>query len=280
LEVVRDRREKSEQPPRPREWSPLAELRDMDLPTILAQTPSPTPPAEPTSVPVKGHSEALPRAAFFAAAVLAVLALSVWLSLSYTDAPEASSSTPAPTAVDPAVQRQQELEAIRSYFRQFDALLGPLRLAHDIFNQESNVRVSVAEQVDHVGRLKEQIRTARERLQEIRPPALLAKAHGEYLQGLQLEEEALDSLLQFIETSQAGYSNRAAVQSQEAKAHIDRAKSILAAYREWAGMPEPTRLPTPTPIYTPTYGLPPTVTPTYPPIKTPTPTPFPTQPIR
>src|SRR5512139_2229475 len=45
LDVVRDHRDKSGTPPRPKEWSPLAELRDMDLPTILAQTPSPTPPA-------------------------------------------------------------------------------------------------------------------------------------------------------------------------------------------------------------------------------------------
>jgi tetratricopeptide (TPR) repeat protein len=282
LEVVRDHREKAERPPKPKEWSPLAELRDMDLPTILAQTPSPQPPPAPVPLyePVRDRVEAVRRAALFALAVLAVLALSVWLNLD-TTRPEgaAVASTAVPTTVDLASLREQERLAVQAYFWQYDELLGPLRRAHDVFNQQSNVRVSVAEQVDHVGRLKTQIETTRAKLEEMVPPALLAEAHQEYITGMVLEEEALDSLLRYIETSQNGYANRAAVKFQEASAHMDRAKATFAAYREWAGVPEPTRLPTPTPIFTPTYGRPPTVTPTYPPINTPTPTPFPTQPI-
>lgn len=283
LEVVRDHREKAERPPRPKEWSPLADLRDMDLPTILAQTPSPQPPAPvPLYVPVRDRYAAVQRALLFALAVLAVLALSVWL---YVDtarpqSPVAVLSTLVPTAtVDLASLREQERLAVQAYFQQFDELLGPLRLAHDVFNQQSGVRVSVAEQVNHVGRLRIQIGATRARMGDMVPPALLADAHQEYVTGLVLEEEALDSLLQYIETSQNAYENQAAVKFQAASAHINRAKETFTAYREWAGVPEPTRLPTPTPIHTPTYGRPPTVTPTYPPINTPTPTPFPTQPI-
>jgi hypothetical protein len=280
LDVVRDHRDKSGSPPRPKEWSPLADLRDMDLPTILAQTPSPMPPPAPVPVyvPVRDRSDALRRAALFAQAVLAVLALSVLLNLNVA-APEtpAGVSTAVLPTVDLASLHEQERVAVQSYFLQFDELLGPLRLAHDVFNQQSNVRVSVAEQVDHVGRLMAQIETTRRRLEEIEPPEPLTEAHQEYVQGLVLEEEALDSLLRYIETSQNGYANRASVKFQEAGAHINRAKATLAAYRDWAGVPEPTRLPTPTPIYTPTYGRPPTITPTYPPIKTPTATPVPTK---
>lgn len=282
LDVVRDHREKAERPPRPKEWSPLAELRDMDLPTILAQTPSPKPPPEPVPlyVPVKDRYEAVLRAVLFGLAVLAVLALSVWLYVKETPLEETVAfSPPVATTVDLASLREQERLQVQAYFRTFDELLGPLRRAHDIFNQQSSVRVSVAEQVDHVGRLKTQIETTRGKLERIVPPELLTEAHQEYVAGLVLEEEALESLLRYIETSQNGYASRAAVKFQEASAHIDRAKATFAAYREWAGVPEPTRLPTPTPIYTPTYGRPPTITPTYPPINTPTPTPFPTQPI-
>jgi tetratricopeptide (TPR) repeat protein len=278
LDVVRDHRDKSGIPPKPKEWSPLAELRDMDLPTILAQTPSPTTPAPvPVYVPVRDPWGRIRWATFFAVAVLAVLILSVAFSL-WREAP-AGVRTPAVPTIDPASLRAQEREAVQSYFRQFDELLGSLRLAHDVFNQQSNVRVSVAEQVDHVGRLKAQVETTHSKMQAMVPPTPLAEAHQEYVEGLTLEEEALDSLLRFIETSQNGYANRAAVKFQEAGAHMDRAKATFAAYREWAGAPEPTRLPTPTPLRTPTYGRPPTVTPTYPPIKTPTPTPFPTKKI-
>lgn len=283
LDVVRDHREKAERPPRTKEWSPLSDLRDMDLPTILAQTPSPQPAPEPVPlyVPVRDRYDAVLRAALFSAAVLAVLALAIWLNLRETArAPEVVvGNTPAATVIDLASLREQERLAVQAYFQQFDGLLGPLRLAHDVFNQQSNVRVSVAEQVDHVGRLKAQIGMTLDRLEAITPPEILAEAHQDYVAGLVLEEEALDSLLRYVETSQNGYANRAAVKFQEASARIDRANATFVAYREWAGMPEPTRLPTPTPIYTPTYGRPPTVTPTYPPIKSPTPTPFPTQPI-
>lgn len=281
LEVVRRRGAESGRPPRPKEWSPLAELRDLELPKILAETPAtvPPPPPVPLYTPTKESGEALRRAALFALAVLAVLSLAVFLSIRPVEAPAPPSTAAAPPTVDLALLRQQELESVQVYLRDFDALLGPLRLAHDVFNQQSNERVSLAEQVEHVGRLRVQVRAARVQMQKLAPPPLLSEAHQEYLQGLILEEEALDSLLRYFETSQAGYSNRATVKFQESKSHIDRAKATFAAYREWAGMPEPTRLPTPTPLRTPTYGRPPTATPTHPPFPTFTPTPPPTQPI-
>ncbi len=283
LEVVRRRGAESGRPPRPKEWSPLAELRDMELPKILAATPAtvPPPPPVPLYTSPKEPGDALRRAALFTLAVLSVLALSVFLSIRPVEAPApaGTAAAPTPTTVDLALLRQQEREAVGIYLRDFDILLGPLRLAHDVFNQQSNERVSLAEQVEHVGRLRVQVRAARVQMQKLTPPPLLSEAHQEYVQGLVLEEEALDSLLRFIETSQAGYSNQAAVKFQESKAHIDRAKATFAAYREWAGVLEPTRLPTPTPLRPPTYGRPPTTTPTYPPFPTFTPTPPPTQPI-
>ena len=280
LEVVRQRSAASGRPPRPKEWSPLAELRDMELPKILAATPAtvPPPPRVPLHVPVREPGAGLRRAALFALAVLAVLVLAVYMGIQ-TDGHRPEPATPAPATVDPGKSRPQEREAVQVYLRDFDLLLGPLRLAHDVFHRESNERVSLAEQVQHVGRLRVQVRAARVQMQKLLPPALLNEAHQEYVQGLVLEEEALDSLLRYFETSQVGFSNQAAVKFQESKAHIDRAKATLAAYRQWAGMPEPTRLPTPTSARTPTYGPSPTVTPTYRPYPTFTPTPPPTQPI-
>lgn len=287
LDLVRKRGEASGRPPQPREWSPLAELRELDLPAILAQTPPPsTPPPAPVPpgallrpVPRPGPPEFLGRFAIFAGAIVIVLLLSIYLSLSPEEKPLPTRlPTPTPT-VDVSILQEQERAAVRAYFYEVDALLGPLRLAHDLYRGQSSVRVSVAEQADRTMRLLAQVRLTRGNLRDLTPPEMLREAHQEYQQGLSLEEEALESLLRYLDTSQAGYANRAAVRFQEAAAHLDRAKAIWDTYREWAGIPQPTRLPTPTPLHTPTYGPSPTVTPTFPPRPTPTPTPFPTQPI-
>ncbi|MBN1485443.1 MAG: hypothetical protein JXA37_12050 [Chloroflexia bacterium] len=281
LELVQDRR--GDKPSRPQEWSSLGELLDMDLPTILSETPSPTtpkPPAEPLVYREPDH-QGVWRAVLFAGVVVAVLILAVIFAkmpLQPDNPGTGPTNRPSPT-IDLTALPNQERPHILIYFNQLDSVLGPLRLAHDIYKGQSNQRVSLADQVSYTNRLRAQVVAALETLQQVEPPTVLAKAHGEYLHGLSLEQEALDNLLRYFETSQAGYSNRATVKMQEAGFYMDQAKAVWEAYRAWVGLAEPTRMPTPSPRSAPTFGPTPSITPTFRPEATATPSPLPTEPI-
>jgi len=273
LERVREGRT---EPQRPAEWSALGDLLDLDLPRML--TPLPAPAAPESSAEVRRDWLA-PwwQTGLFFLAVLVVLSLSFYLSVRPAgDAP----ATPgiAPTR-NVALSQQHEREVVRAYFAELDAWRSPLRLAHDVYRGQSNQRVSLADQVAYTRALRDQVVVAREALQGLKPPPALAEAHWEYSEGLRLEQEGLDSLLDYFRTSQTSAARQATVDLQEAGTHLERAKAIWADYRQAAGLPEPTRLPTPTPRATPTYGPTPTMAPTFTPRPTNTPTPFPTQPI-
>lgn len=280
LEVVRDQ---GAQPRRPREWSSLDDLLDMDISAMLAQNPPlPVTMAEP--IVERDPFQGFWRVALFSFAVLAVLALSVAFAVGLFDTHD-NNPAPPPTAVptiDVSSLREQERLQIRSYFQELDLLLGPLRLAHDVYRNlywgRNSPPLSMAEQIEQTAQLKVHILATLESLQEMEVPTVLEEAHEEHVQGLQMEKEALDSMLRYMETMQTGYSHQAMVKFQEAEIHLERAKAIWAAYREWAGLPEPTRLPTPTPEATPTFGPTASATPTFPPRPTATETPLPTQP--
>ena len=282
LDVLEGRRKECPRPERPPEESPLADLRKRGLLAMLAEAP-----AEAT-FKAGGRRlfrnavsfQAVVRVGGFAVAVLLVLFLAVYLTVQpVNDLPP--TPTPVPT-MDRALLDERKRDTVRAYFGRLDILLGPLRLAHDVYRNRSNLRVSLPEQMEHVRLLRNQVAEALEGLKSLSCPPdfpALVEAHQEYLEGLTLELEGLNNLLRYYETLQLDFSRRAADKFQEASEHLGRARNIWTAYRAWVGLPEPTPLPTPTPIITPTYGPTPTPTPTFPPLPTRTPTPFPTNPI-
>lgn len=281
LDVLESRREEP-RPARLSGESPLADLREKDLLAMLAEAP-----AEATSRVGERRLlrntlsfQAVVRVGGFAIAVLLVLFLAVYLTVQPTnDLPP--TPTPVPT-MDRALLDEQKRSIVRAYFGRLDTLLGPLRLAHDVYRSRGNLRVSLPEQMEHVRLLRNQVAEALEGLKNLPCPPdfpALVEAHQEYLEGLALELEGLNNLLRYYETLQLVFSRRAADKFQEASEHLGRARNIWTAYRTWVGLPEPTPLPTPTPIVIPTYGPTSTPSPTLPPLPTRTPTPFPTNPI-
>lgn len=279
LELVRKRSAESGRPPRPREWSPLAELRDLDLPAILSQTPPPTPPPPPPAPPRRHPLHFLGRFAIFAGSIVLTLVLVVYMSVTPMGEPLSPTPSPPPPTIDTSYLAAQDRVAIHNYFYQVDLLLGPLRLAHDTYRSRNSVRLGLSELSSINLNLKDEVGRAREGLQKIEPPAPLRPAHQEYLLALALEEEALDNLVRYFETSQVGYANRAAIRFQESSRHFDQVQETWKRWRDQFGIPEPTRLPTLPMPSLPTRGPSPTPTPTLTPRPTPTPTYFPTRPI-
>ncbi len=76
-------------------------------------------------------------------------------------------------------------------------------------------------------RLREQIDISYRAIESISPPPSLAQAHAEYLAGLAKERAALDEILAFYGSFRVELANRAALQMEDAAAHLDRARAAF-----------------------------------------------------
>jgi hypothetical protein len=75
--------------------------------------------------------------------------------------------------------------------------------------------------------LREEVDAAYAMMAELRPPASLAAAHALYLDGLQLERNALEEMLAFYSSFSIERANRAALQMADAGSHLQRALNLF-----------------------------------------------------
>jgi tetratricopeptide (TPR) repeat protein len=78
-------------------------------------------------------------------------------------------------------------------------------------------------------RLRATVQQALDDMDSLRPPSTLQQAHDDYRQGLQLEIEGLDAILEFYGGYDVANANRAAQRFQEARAYIERASASFSA---------------------------------------------------
>lgn len=78
--------------------------------------------------------------------------------------------------------------------------------------------------------LRSSVEQAYTTMQAMGPPAELKQAHAEYVEGLELELEAIDAIAEFYSSYQTELANRAAVRFQDANAHFGRARAHFDAY--------------------------------------------------
>jgi hypothetical protein len=74
-------------------------------------------------------------------------------------------------------------------------------------------------------KLRQEIEAAYSLIEGITPPAPLAKAHANYLAGLELERSALDDMLEFYGSFSIQLANRAALRMEEADKHLELARA-------------------------------------------------------
>jgi hypothetical protein len=144
----------------------------------------------------------------------------------------ASAPTLVPTSPPPALPAilQVELPVTRdaqvlAYLSAIDAPRARLREAVTAYqgatNQpggSSSVHASAAR------KLRQEVEAAYSLIEGITPPAPLAKAHANYLAGLELERSALDDMLEFYGSFSIQLANRAALRMEEADKHLERAR--------------------------------------------------------
>ncbi len=79
-------------------------------------------------------------------------------------------------------------------------------------------------------KLSTSVEDAHKQLTATKPPVALQEAHDAYVQGLEIELEALDALSEFYSSYKTEYANLAAVRFQDANTHFARARSQFNAH--------------------------------------------------
>ncbi len=124
--------------------------------------------------------------------------------------------TSAPVVVDPAI--------ITAYFESVRALQSRLRAATDSYREAAKTSRTTIERAAAARTLRTAVIQEQLQLQALVPPAGIAGAHQRYLGGLALEQQALDTLLQFYGKYDPALANRAALGLQDARDEIDAGK--------------------------------------------------------
>jgi hypothetical protein len=78
--------------------------------------------------------------------------------------------------------------------------------------------------------LRDRVQQSREKLATLAAPTEIAAAHQLYLEGLAIEQEALDKMLEFYGSYDVALANRAALRLQEARNQIATATASWDAF--------------------------------------------------
>jgi hypothetical protein len=137
-------------------------------------------------------------------------------------------AVPTPTPVPVLEQNPIDIRESRTiaYLNTLQPIRQELRDAVELYRRATGKPGSAA--IAHTAaaqNLRSVVEGARTTLQAMNPPMELRDAHAEYIQGLTVEIEAIDAMMEFYSSYQTEYANRAAVHFQEANNHFARAQA-------------------------------------------------------
>lgn len=175
---------------------------------------------------------------------LVAVSLALLFYISVTTTLQASEPAPAPLAQAAAVEvapppappiLEAEPISLRQsmtvgYLNAFAPLRTRLREATDAFR---NIAITPGNaSVRHVSAaqsFRQIVADALAEMDTLRPPLNLQQAHNDYREGLKLELEGLDALLEYYASFNVEHANRAAIRFQQAEAYFDRARAVFSA---------------------------------------------------
>lgn len=152
--------------------------------------------------------------------------------------------TPLPTVAPPAptsavVPTATSHGEVLAYFEALAPERAALQQATDAYRATSDGGRTAVERATATKQLRDQVQRSRELIAGMTAPAEIAAAHTLYLEGLALEQEALDLLLEFYGSYDVALSNRAALRLQEARARIATATASWDAFAQQQGVSLP-----------------------------------------
>lgn len=137
-----------------------------------------------------------------------------------TAAPVASAaSTPEP--LPPGRPRDADAAAVVAYLSQIEPLRVQLRTGVEEFRQA--IKQPGMSSIQHAAaarQLRDKVQNAHTIMIDLEAPRPIAKLHDDYVEGLNIELQALDDMLEFYGAYNVAMANRAAIRFQESSARF------------------------------------------------------------
>ncbi len=134
---------------------------------------------------------------------------------------------PTPTAVPrtptaaPAITPTSTSHAVvATYFDSINAERHILQAASEAYRKTTDGSRTSVERATATLQLREQVQRSHSQIEALQPPTEIAAAHQLYLDGLALEQQALDLMLEFYRSYDVALTNQAALRLQEARSQI------------------------------------------------------------
>jgi hypothetical protein len=134
-------------------------------------------------------------------------------------------ATPAATTATPT-----DRSTIQAYFGVVGDERKALQAATEAYRNTTDGGRTTVERTTATKQLRDRIQQSREKLATLSPPTEIAAAHQLYLEGLTIEQEALDKMLEFYSSYDVTLANRAALKLQEARNQIGTATASWDAF--------------------------------------------------
>ncbi|MBA3948206.1 MAG: hypothetical protein H0X37_27100 [Herpetosiphonaceae bacterium] len=162
-------------------------------------------------------------------------------AFTYRDLPAAvpASARPIPTLVVPSPVPAPDPGIVTAYFAEVRAAEGRLNAATNVYRQATQGSTTDLERAAATRTFRETIARERGILLALIPLPSLQPPHATYLEGLQLEQQALDDLLKFYGNADPVLATRAGLGLQNARSKIDEGKQRWDSFaRQYNHPPE------------------------------------------
>ncbi len=127
-----------------------------------------------------------------------------------------SMPTPPPAATSTSTSRA----VVAAYFDSLNEERQILQAATEVYRKTTDGSRTSVERATATRQLREQVQRSHSHIAAIQPPAEIVAAHQLYLEGLALEQQALDLMLEFYRSYDVALTNQAALRLQEARSQI------------------------------------------------------------
>jgi tetratricopeptide (TPR) repeat protein len=139
--------------------------------------------------------------------------------------------TPLPVTPTAAVTpTSTSRDAVAAYFETTNIERKTLQDATNAYRATTDAGRTVVERATATKQMRDQVETIHARLAVLQAPVEIAAAHKLYVDGLAMEREALDLMLEFYRSYDLALSNQAALRMQEARGQIATATSSWEAF--------------------------------------------------
>jgi hypothetical protein len=144
--------------------------------------------------------------------------------------PTLTALPPRPTALAKATTTPTDRSIVRAYFGSINAERQVLQEATTAYRNTTDGGRTTVERATATKQLRDRVQQSREKLNGLAAPVEIAATHTLYLEGLAMEQEALEKMLEFYSSYDVTLANRAALRLQEARNQIATATASWDAF--------------------------------------------------